>query len=112
MPTPHNAHGLYGAFSVKGGVMHTIFLRLVRSFFCSTRAASILPPRPRIANAVARSEDQGRRASLAPPKALSLTLASTAANCPVIGWFVWCEMIRGEPAIGHEQSPQTTLVFG
>ena len=51
-------------------VVHTDFLHaLFYSFFCSTRAASILPPRPRIAIAVARSEGQGRRASLAPPKA-------------------------------------------
>src|SRR6266566_6249568 len=33
----------------------------VASFFCSTRAASILPSRPHIAVAVARSGGQGRR---------------------------------------------------
>src|SRR5437868_6902734 len=42
-------------------VVHTIFSHLVCSFFCSTRAASILPPRPHVAVAVARSGGQGRR---------------------------------------------------
>src|SRR5262249_48728397 len=40
---------------------HTFFCRAVASFFCSTRAASILPSRPHITIAVARSEGQGRR---------------------------------------------------
>ena len=83
------------------GVVHTIFSRLVCSFFCSTRAASILPPRPHIAIAVARSEGQGRRFFSA-AEGLSLTNASTAANCPGSGGLP--AMIRGEPAIGHEQS--------
>jgi hypothetical protein len=80
--------------------MHTIFLRLVCSFFCSTRAASILPPRPHIPVAVARSESQGRRFFSA-VEGLSLTLASTAANCRQSGWFARA-MIRGEPAIGRD----------
>src|SRR5260370_29556356 len=48
----------------------------VASFFCSTRAASILPSRPHIAVAVARSGGQGRRAA----GGLSFTDASTAAG--------------------------------
>jgi hypothetical protein len=40
---------------------HTIFCRpFVIAFFCSTRAASILPSRPHISIAVARSGGQGR----------------------------------------------------
>ena len=65
-------------------VVHTIFSRLVCSFSCSTRAASILPPRPHIAVAVARSEGQGRR-FFSVAEGLSLTNASTAANCPLSG---------------------------
>src|SRR6516165_9831309 len=109
MPTPHNAHGLYGAFSVKGGAHH-FFAPLVCSFFCSTRAASILPPRPHIPVAVARSESQGRRFFSA-AEGLSLTLASTAANCRRSG--VVCP--RDDPR-GACHWPRliarTTLVFG
>src|SRR6266568_1758642 len=53
----------------------------VASFFCSTRAASILPSRPHIAVAVARSGGQGRRFFSA-AEGLSLTDASTTAGCP------------------------------
>ena len=49
-------------------------------FFCSTRAASILPPRPHISIAVARNGGQGRRFFSA-AEGLSLTDASTAAGC-------------------------------
>jgi len=55
--------------------------RVVTPFFCSTRAASILPSRPHIAAAVARSGGQGRRFFSA-AEGLSLTDASTAAGCP------------------------------
>jgi len=75
-------------------------------FFCSTRAASILPPRPHISIAVARSGGQGRRFFSA-AEGSSLTDASTAAGCRRSGRA----MIRGEPAIGRDQS-RTTLVFG
>src|SRR6058998_2909790 len=51
----------------------------VASFFCSTRAASILPSRPHIAVAVARSGGQGRRFFSA-AEGLSLTDASTTAG--------------------------------
>ena len=151
-------------------VHHATFCRAVASFFCSTRAASILPSRPHITIAVARSDGQGRR-FLSAAEGLSLTDASTAAglygaflvkgasrhflSCccfillfdprrehssvptayyhrrraqrrsrtallqrrrrlvldrrehggrlPAIGWLGRA-MIRGEPAIGHEQS--------
>ena len=49
------------------------------TFFCSTRTASILPSRPQIAFAVARSGGQGRRFFSA-AEGLSLTGASTAAR--------------------------------
>jgi hypothetical protein len=49
-------------------------------FFCSTRAASILPSRPHISIAVARSGGQGRRFFSA-AEGLSLTDASAAAGC-------------------------------
>ncbi len=56
------AYGLYGAFFVKGASRHFCRALLLHSFvFCSTRAASILPSRPHIAVAVARSGGQGRR---------------------------------------------------
>ena len=55
-------------------------------FFCSTRAASILPSRPHISIAVARSSGQGRRFFSA-AEGLSLTDASTAAGSPAIGWL-------------------------
>jgi hypothetical protein len=58
----------------------TPLLSLVSLFFCSTRAASILPPRPRVAIAAARSDGQGRRFFSA-AEGLSLTIASTAASC-------------------------------
>jgi hypothetical protein len=61
-------------------VHHAIFVRVVTPFFCSTRAASILPSRPHIAVAVARSGGQGRRFFSA-AEGLSLTDASTAAGC-------------------------------
>ena len=82
-------------------VHHATFCRAVASFFCSTRAASILPSRPHITIAVARSDGQGRRFFSA-AEGLSLTIASTAAGCR--DRLVPHAMIRGEPAIGHEQS--------
>ena len=77
--SPIRAHGLYGAFFVKGGAHHFVAPLFV-PFFCSTRAASILPPRPHICIAVARSGGQGRRFFSA-AEGLSLTDASTAAGC-------------------------------
>jgi hypothetical protein len=54
------------------------FVLLSFPFFCSTRVASILPPRPHISIVVARSGGQGRRFFSA-AEGLSLTDASTAA---------------------------------
>src|ERR1700694_2055354 len=52
--------GLYGAFFVKGASRHFLSCFVI-PFFCSTRAASILPSRPHISIAVVRSGGQGRR---------------------------------------------------
>src|SRR6266403_6100654 len=74
------AYGFVWEFLCQGCI--TPFLsRFVASFFCSTRAASILPSRPHIAVAVSRSGGQGRRFFSA-AEGLSLTDASTAAGCP------------------------------
>jgi hypothetical protein len=78
----------------------------VTPFFCSTRAASILPSRPHMTVAVARSGGQGRRFFSA-AVGLSLTDASTAAGCR--DRVIRCAMIRGEPAIGREQSREPRL---
>ena len=82
---------------------HFLF-SFVIPFFCSTRAASILPSRPHISIAVARSGGQGRRFFSA-AEGLSLTAASTAAGCCDRGRV----MIRGEPAIGRDQSREPCL---
>ena len=87
-------------------VADTFFRTLFLPFFCSTRAASILPPRPYFAVAAARSDGQGRRFFSA-VEGLSLTIASTAANCR--GRVVCHTMTRGEPAIGREQSREPRL---
>lgn len=85
---------------------HAILVVLCIPFFCSTRAASILPSRPHISIAVARSGGQGRRFFSA-AEGLSLTDASTAAGCRRSGG---CRaMIRGEPAIGRDQSREPRL---
>jgi len=63
------------------GCITPFLSRVVTPFFCSTRAASILPSRPHIAVAVARSGGQGRRFFSA-AEGLSFTNASTAAGCP------------------------------
>jgi hypothetical protein len=63
------------------GCITPLFVMPVASFFCSTRAASILPSRPHITIAVARSDGQGRRFFSA-AEGLSLTNASAAAGCP------------------------------
>jgi hypothetical protein len=58
----------------------------VISFFCSTRAASILPSRLHISIAVARSGGQGR-CFFSSAEGLSLTDVSTAAGSLAIGWL-------------------------
>jgi hypothetical protein len=65
------------------GCVHRATFRAVASFFCLTRAASILPSRPHITIAVARSEGQGRRLFSA-AEGLSLTNAS-GGRLPAIG---------------------------
>ena len=54
------AYGLYGAVFVKGSIT-PVLSSFVIPFFCSTLAASILPSRPHISIAVARSGGQRRR---------------------------------------------------
>src|SRR6202022_4043445 len=88
---------------------HAILVVLCIPFFCSTRAASILPSRPHISIAVARSGGQGRRFFSA-AEGLSLTDASTAAGCPRSGGWP-----RGDPRGGchwPRSIARTTLVFG
>src|SRR2546430_17168507 len=80
---PNSGIRLVWGFLCQGGI--TPFLsRVVTPFFCSTRAASILPSRPHIAAAVARSGGQGRRFFSA-AAGLALTDASTAAGGPGTG---------------------------
>src|ERR1700681_3398524 len=88
---------------------HAILVVLCIPFFCSTRAASILPSRPHISIAVARSDSQGRRFFSA-AEGLSLTDASTAAGCRRSGGWP-----RDDPrgACHWPRSiARTTLVFG
>src|SRR5258708_37071740 len=88
---------------------HAIFVVLCIPFFCLTRAASILPSRPHIAIAVARSGGQGRRFFSA-AEGLSLTDASTAAGCRRSGGWS-----RDDPrgACHWPRSiARTTLLFG
>jgi hypothetical protein len=88
---------------------HAICVVLCIPFFCSTRAASILPSRPHISIAVARSGGQGRRFFSA-AEGLSLTDASTAAGCRRSGGWP-----RDDPrgACHWPRSiARTTLVFG
>jgi hypothetical protein len=103
---PNSSIRLVWGFLCQGGI--TPFLSsFVIPFFCSTCAASILSSRPRIYIAVARSGGQGRRFFSA-AEGLSLTDASTAAGCLAIGWLARA-MIRGEPAIGRDQSREPRL---
>src|SRR6476620_8619735 len=78
--SPIRAHGLYGAFFVKGGAHHFVAPLFVDSFVRPAPRAFFRPDRI-LAVAVARSEGQGRRFFRA-AEGLSLTDASTAANCP------------------------------
>ncbi|SIO30947.1 hypothetical protein SAMN05443247_03788 [Bradyrhizobium erythrophlei] len=88
---------------------HVVLVILCIPFFCSTRAASILPSRPHISIAVARSGGQGRRFFSA-ADGLSLTDASTAAGCRRSGGWP-CDDPRG--ACHWPRSiARTTLVFG
>jgi hypothetical protein len=87
----------------------TPLLSFVCLLFCSTRAVSILPSRPHIFIAVARSGGQGRRFFCA-AEGLSFTDASTAAGCRRSGGWP-----RDDPrgACHWPRSiARTTLVFG
>src|ERR1700730_8862951 len=99
---------LVWSFLCQGSI--TPFLSsFVISFFCSTRAASILPSRPHISIAVARSGGQGRRFFSA-AEGSSLTDASTTADCRRSGGSPHDDP-RG--ACHWPQSiARTTLVFG
>src|SRR5258708_22497380 len=79
---PIKASGLYGAFFVKGASRH--FGRPLHSILLFDPRRELLPSRPHISIAVARSGGQGRRFFSA-AEGLSLTDASTAAGCPRSG---------------------------
>src|ERR1017187_4877344 len=99
---------LVWGFLCQGGVTPFCVVLCI-PFFCSTRAASILPSRPHIAIAVARSGGQGRRFFSA-AEGLSLTDASTAECCRRSGGWP-----RDDPrgACHWPRSiARTTLVFG
>src|ERR1035437_7148077 len=99
---------LVWGFLCQGGVTPFCVVLCI-PFFCSTRAASILPSRPHIAIAVARSGAQGRRFFSA-AEGLSLTDASTAECCRRSGGWP-----RDDPrgACHWTRSiARTTLVFG
>jgi hypothetical protein len=68
------------------GWRHTIFLRLVCSFFCSTRAASILPPRPSYCRR-RRAQRGSRTALLQRRRRLVLDQREHGGKLPMIGWF-------------------------
>jgi hypothetical protein len=63
--------------------------------------------RPHVSSTVARSGSQGRRFFRAAEGGLSLTDASAAVGCQRSG--VGRAMIRGEPAIGRDQSREPRL---
>jgi hypothetical protein len=63
----------------------TLVVRCV-SFFCSTRAASILPSRPHISIAVGRSGGQGRRFFSA-AEGFVLDGREHDGKLPAIGWL-------------------------
>src|SRR4029077_18550330 len=71
----------------------------VISFFCSTRAASILPSRLHISIAVARSGGQGR-CFFSSAEGLSLTDVSTAAGPAKVCSWREGGTAAGSPAIG------------
>src|SRR5712664_3634946 len=88
---------------------HAILVVLCIPFFCSTARRELLPSRPHISIAVARSGGQGRRFFSA-AEGLSLTDASTAAGCRRSG-----DWPRDDPrgACHWPRSiARTTLVWG
>ena len=90
------------------GERHAIFVVLVMSFHSFVRPAPRAPSsRPHVSSTVARSGSQGRRFFRAAEGSLSLTDASAAAGCQRSG--VGRAMIRGEPAVGRDQSREPRL---
>jgi hypothetical protein len=83
-------------------VHHAIFVVLCCFILCSTRAASIVPSGPHITVARSRTVTVKDGDCSAPPKACPAPMRARrqAARDRV----VYHAMIRGEPAIGHEQS--------
>src|SRR5262252_6156570 len=81
------------------------------SFHSFVRPAppSILPPRPHISIAVA-ARRLSRTALLQRRRRLVLDGREHGGRLPAIGWLARAT-IRGEPAIGRDQT-RTTLVFG
>src|SRR5258705_8554038 len=75
--SPIRAYGLYGAFFVKGASRH--FGRPLHSILLFDPRRELLPSRPHISIAVARSGGQGRRFFSA-AEGLSLTDARPAAG--------------------------------
>ena len=86
---------------------HAILVVLCIPFFCSTRAASTLPSRPHISIAVA-AQRRSRTALLQRRRRLVLDGREHGGKLPAIGW-VGRAMIRGEPAIGRDQSREPRL---
>ena len=103
-PRHDRPHPACMGLSLSSGI--TPFLSSL-SFHSFVRPAppSILPPRPHISIAGARSGGQRRRFFSA-AEGLSLTDASTAAGCRRSGGRT---MIRGEPAISRDQSREPRL---
>src|SRR6266850_1856819 len=76
-------------------------------FFCSTRAASILPSRPPYLHR-RRAQRRSRTALLQRRRRLILDGREHGGRLLAIGWLARA-MIRGEPAIGRDQSREPRL---
>jgi hypothetical protein len=97
---PNSGIRLLWGFLCQGGIT-SFWSSFVIPFFCSTLAASILPSQPYIFIAVARSG--GQRTAL-------LQRCRTRARRQTAGdRVVGRAMIRGEPAIGRDQSREPRL---
>ena len=86
---------------------HANLVVLCIPFFCSTRAASTLPSRPHISIAVA-AQRRSRTALLQRRRRLVLDGREHGGRLLAIGWLARA-MIRGEPAIGRDQSREPRL---
>ena len=103
-----SSSGLYGAFIVKAASRHFLS-SFVIPFFCSTGAASILPSRPHISIAVARSGGQGRRFFSA-AEGLVLDGREHGGRLPAIGG--WPHDDPRGACHWSRSIARTTLVFG